>query len=179
MSRFEQLQANGLTWQEVREMSSEGTAIGTVQEHKSWSASGQEHDFHAPADHSSARSHVCQAAKAPYPRTMPAPQPWLASMLPEDPRMPGAPVQAAAFWGSLGLGLGVLRGVATALVSGEAARGLVPRYRCFLLGFAGSTPWYVTFLALAGCTDCLRARNGTTGPRLMDAANAHGAVELG
>uniref|UniRef100_A0A7S0AHF7 Uncharacterized protein n=1 Tax=Pyrodinium bahamense TaxID=73915 RepID=A0A7S0AHF7_9DINO len=114
------------------------------------------------------------AGKAPYPRVLPPPEPPLARLLP-DPGEPWAPLRLAGLWGSLGAGLGVLRGVAFAAFS-EVQPGF-PRHRAFLMGFSMSAPWYISFFILAAVTDCYAAR--WQQPRMLDAAQAAGALGAG
>eukprot|EP00928_Gymnodinium_smaydae_P092121 TRINITY_DN75921_c0_g1_i1.p1 TRINITY_DN75921_c0_g1~~TRINITY_DN75921_c0_g1_i1.p1 ORF type:complete len:209 (-),score=48.24 TRINITY_DN75921_c0_g1_i1:60-623(-) len=178
----------GRSWQEIREsastlaadaVSGEGarrSLLSPMSESTSSSTKGLEATRPAP------KADAClDAATVPhrYPNRLPDQETWLARQLP-DPMEPWAPLRAGMFWGSFGLGLGVLRGFAVAFLS-EAHREL-PKHRAFLVGFAFSSPWYVTFLGLTGVFDCLAARSrrgGNESPRLFDASGAHAAVELG
>eukprot|EP00929_Paragymnodinium_shiwhaense_P018136 TRINITY_DN128202_c0_g1_i1.p1 TRINITY_DN128202_c0_g1~~TRINITY_DN128202_c0_g1_i1.p1 ORF type:complete len:199 (+),score=27.91 TRINITY_DN128202_c0_g1_i1:108-704(+) len=119
--------------------------------------------------------------KAPYPNLLPPEEPWLAKYVP-DPHEPYAPVRLGVFWGSLGIGLGALRGASLAVFTQPTKH--LPRSRAFLLGFCFSAPWYITFLGLAGIMDCYSARwsksgNSSDRMRLLDSAQACGALGAG
>eukprot|EP00933_Yihiella_yeosuensis_P008294 TRINITY_DN113665_c0_g1_i1.p1 TRINITY_DN113665_c0_g1~~TRINITY_DN113665_c0_g1_i1.p1 ORF type:complete len:156 (-),score=31.17 TRINITY_DN113665_c0_g1_i1:52-519(-) len=114
------------------------------------------------------------AVKAPYPVVLPPPDPPLAFLFP-DPKEPHAPLRCASVWGSIGAGLGVLRGISFAVFSETGPMFTKPR--AFATGFFLAAPWYITFFALAGFTDCMAARTGES--RLVDKAQACGALGAG